>query len=181
MVIEITERAFHDAVFTRSRGVRNVVELSSNSPSPELWSALLGLRRPTTYPPGKPLFSCDQLTRGIYLVEKGRVKLFLCSETTGASFDEAGPGSVLGLSEAISGGKHKLTAVAVDCAQVAFVSRDDLLAFLQQNQGYCMELVQFLSEDLHLLYHRFRSSPAATQTPGLKPVSHKLSYRQRPN
>jgi CRP/FNR family transcriptional regulator len=142
---------------------------------------MLGMRKSTTYPPGKPLFSCGQPTRGIYLVEKGRIKLFLCSDTTGTAFDEVGPGAVLALSEAISGGPHKLTAVAVDCAHVAFVTRDDLLPFLQQNQLFCMQLVQLLSEDLHLLYHRFRNSTAAGPMTKLKPNPHGLSCRERPN
>jgi CRP/FNR family transcriptional regulator len=125
---------------------------------PGLWATLLGLRESTTYPPGKPLFTCGQPARGIYLVQKGRVRLFLCSDTTRAAFEEVGPGAVLALSEAISGATHKLTGVALDCAQVAFVTREDLLAFLQDNQLFCVQLVQLLSEDLHLLYHRFRTS-----------------------
>jgi CRP-like cAMP-binding protein len=147
-----------------------VVEKSSNSPVPELWHALLGIRSPQTYSPDKPLFACGQPTRGVYLVEKGKVKLFLCSEPGAPSFDEVGPGSVLGLSEAISGTSHKLTAVASDRAQISFVDRKDLLTFLQQNQFLCLQLVRLLSEDLHLLYHRFRSDPRTTEGARIKSV-----------
>jgi hypothetical protein len=84
------------------------------------------------------------------------------------------------LSEAISGGPHKLAAVAVDCAQVAFVSREDLLPFLQQNQLFCMQLVQLLSEDLHSLYHRFRNT-ATTEVTKAKSGPHGLSCRERTN
>ena len=142
---------------------------------------MLALRKSNTYSPGKRLFSCGQPTRGIYLVEKGRVKLFLCSDTTGTAFDEVGPGAVLALSEAISGGTHKLAAVAVDCAQVAFVSREDLLPFLQQNQLFCMQLVQLLSEDLHSLYHRFRNTAGAEPMPRRKAGPQGQSCRERSN
>src|SRR5437588_5393042 len=128
--------------YSLPHGVRNVVEQSSNSPLPDLWRALLGIRSPQTYSAGKPLFACGKPARGVYLVEKGKVKLFLCSEPGAPWFDEVGPGSVLGLSEAISGTTHKLTAMASDRAQISFVRREDLLTFLQQNQLLCMQLVR---------------------------------------
>lgn len=158
-----------------------MVEQSSNSPVPELWHALLGIRSPQNYSPGKPLFACGQPTRGVYLVEKGKVKLFLCSEPGAPSFDEVGPGSVLGLSEAISGTNHKLTAVASDRAQISFVEREDLLTFLQQNQLLCMQLVRMLSEDLHLLYHRFRCDFGAPPAGRVKPGRETAGPRVRVN
>jgi CRP-like cAMP-binding protein len=111
------------------------------------------------YPRGKVLFRCGQPPRGVYLVEKGEVNLFLPSPTSsGPVFEKAGPGTLLGLSEAVSGDSHKLRAEAACPTSVLFVSREALLHCLRRNPAHCMQIVRLLSEDLHLLYHRFRSA-----------------------
>lgn len=125
----------------------------------ELRSALKSMGSTQTYLKGSALFSKGQLPRGVYLVETGEVYLFLCSDTNaGSMFEKAGPGALLGLSEAVSGENHKLRAEAACSTKVSFVCREDLLAFLRRNQACCMQIVRLLSEDLHLLYHRFRSA-----------------------
>jgi CRP-like cAMP-binding protein len=63
---------------------------------------------------------------------------------------------VLGRSEAISGYLCKLTARAAERTRVAYVSRENLLEFLRQHQAFCMQIVRLLSEDLHLLYGKYR-------------------------
>lgn len=114
-----------------------------------------------TYAKGKLLFRWGQPALGVYLIEKGGVDLLL--PTAGGAerfFEKAGPGVILGLSEAISGDSSKLTARAADQTQVAFVGREALLKFLGEHQTICMQIVRLLSEDLHLLYHRYRYQSA---------------------
>jgi CRP/FNR family transcriptional regulator len=69
----------------------------------------------------------------------------------------AGPGEVLGLSAAVSGGRHELTAEALESVQVAAVRRKDLLRFLQEHCDVCLQVVNLLSEDLHAAYDRVRA------------------------
>lgn len=124
---------------------------------PELWSALKGLRSECTYSRGKRLFQCGEPAKGVYLIESGEVSLLL-PLPSGASpiFEKVGPGVALGLSEAMSGENYKLTAQARKPAQVWFVERQELLDFLRRHPQFCMQIVRLLSEDLHLLYHKFR-------------------------
>ena len=64
---------------------------------------------------------------------------------------------MLGLSEAILGGPHKLSARAVARTELLFVERADLMSYLAKHPGLCMDIVRMLSEDLHGLYHKFRT------------------------
>jgi CRP-like cAMP-binding protein len=73
-------------------------------------------------------------------------------------FEVVGPGCVLGLSEALSGEPHKLTAQAVGETEVSFVDREKFMALLRSHPELCMHIVRQLSEDLHGLYYRYRTS-----------------------
>ncbi len=116
------------------------------------------MRSASSYAAGELLFHYGEPTRGLYMVEKGKVNLLLSSENGAEQlFETVGPGALLGLSEAISGGTHKLTAVAANQVEVAFIPRQQMLNCLRQNPACCMQLVRLLSENLHTLYHRFQS------------------------
>ena len=122
----------------------------------ELWDALENLRSERICLANKDLFRSGESSRGVYLVEEGEVRLFLSSASGRERLAETvGPGAILGLSEAMSGEAHKLTAQASGKAQVSFVLRPDLINFLRKNPAFCMQLVRLLSENLHTLYHRF--------------------------
>jgi CRP-like cAMP-binding protein len=111
-----------------------------------------------TYPRKAPLFQRGQPALGVYLVEKGEVRLRLYAEVQGhLGFDLAGPGAALGLSEVLTGETHKLTAEAIRPTQVSYIERNDLLQFLREHHECCLQVVHMLSEDLHGLYRRFRS------------------------
>jgi CRP-like cAMP-binding protein len=147
-----------------------VVEEFPNRLPPGLWSALEDIRTVRTYAKGKLLFRWGQPAHGVYLIEKGEVDLLLpASGGAERFFEKAGPGVMLGLSEAMSGDISKLTARAADRTQVAFVPREALLEFLRQHQAFCMQIVRLLSEDLHLLYHKYRhQSGVANRLRGTK-------------
>ncbi|HYL12060.1 MAG TPA: cyclic nucleotide-binding domain-containing protein [Terriglobales bacterium] len=143
-----------------------MVEEFPNKLPPGLWSALEGIRSMRTYAKGKLLFRWGQPARGVYLIEKGEVDLLLpTSAGSERFFEKAGPGVMLGLSEAMSGDTSKLTARAADRTQVAFVGREALLDFLRRHQAFCMQIVRLLSEDLHLLYHKYRCQSGAANRP----------------
>ncbi len=156
----------------------------SNSFSSEIWAALSKLRSPSTYGAGKLLFQYGQPTRGVYMVEKGHVDLLLSTDNGAKQlFERVGPGSLLALSEAVSGGPHKLTAVVANEAEISFVGRQELLQFMRQNPACCMHLVRLLSENLHSLYHRFQSDPRWGQQPPRVASSKQRPYTRadRPN
>jgi len=155
LVMDITEAIFALRYHIQN-GVRTVNDDYSNQLASHLWGALEGIRSERIYSVGKPLFRSGQRARGIYMVEEGEVRLVFDSDSGGGRlFEKAGPGVILGLSEAMSGDNHKLTAESEGQTQVSFIERNALLAFLRSNPALCMQVVRMLSEDLHVLYHRF--------------------------
>jgi len=109
-------------------------------------------------PRGTMLFREGQPARGIFVLCDGRAKLSVCSESGKRMiFRIAGPGEILGLSAALAGSTHEITAELLDDAQVAAVRRKDLLRFLHEHREACLQVVNLLSQDLHTAYDRVRS------------------------
>jgi CRP-like cAMP-binding protein len=113
------------------------------------------------YSTGMPLFQQGAEVNGIYLVESGQVRLLLPTVQSRLQLlEHAGPGTVLALSEAMSGARFRVTAIAVDYTTIAFIPRENFLDFLRDHGDFCMQIVRLLSEDLHTLYHKFRNISA---------------------
>ena len=126
--------------------------------SPETLHDFDALKSVTTWARGSTLFREGQPARGIFVLCDGRAKLSVCSESgKNLTLRIAGPGEVLGLSAALAGGSHEITAELLDNAQVATVKRKDLLRFLHEHREACLQVVNLLSQDLHIAYDRVRS------------------------
>lgn len=125
---------------------------------PNLWRAFDQIKSSSTYAAGCVLFEEESPAAGIFLIERGQVSIrVLAGDGKRRRLATAGPGTMLGLSEVISGGCYKVSAHAVVPTDVFFVRREDLLEFLAEHPPICMEVVRVLSEDLHTLYHHFRN------------------------
>ena len=153
--------------------------MSSSFPSkfsPELYQALHGIKSVRVYPKGSTLFQQGAAVSGVYVVESGRVCVLLPSSHGRPQLLEiAGPGTVLGLSESMSGEAYRVTAEAEDHATVAFVPQQGFLEFLRVHTDFCMQVVRLLSEDLHGLYHKFRSISAHPGRPRQRPPDEQLN------
>jgi CRP-like cAMP-binding protein len=125
--------------------------------SPEMWEALVPLMARREFPEGAILYQSGVPATGLYIVQTGAVRLMLSMPDSNQLLEVAGPGSILGLSESLSGDPYRLTAEAKERATVAFIRRDRFLEFLDQQQDFSMQVVRLLSESLHGLYHKFRS------------------------
>jgi len=129
--------------------------------SPELLWALRGIKSVRLFAKGSRLFQQGSAVTGVYLVERGEVRVLL---PTGRSekqlLDLAGPGTMLGLGESMTGERYRITAEAGVQTTAAFIPRAEFLAFLREHGDFCMEVVRSLGEDLHGLYHKFRSISA---------------------
>jgi len=144
--------------------------------SPDLLKALHAIKSARVYPSGATLFQQGSEAAGVYLVESGEVRVLL---PTGQSqkqlLEVVGPGTMLGLSETMSGENYRITAEAGDKAAVAFIPREDFLEFLREHSDFCMQVVRLLSEDLHGLYHKFRSISAHPGRPRHRPLDEQLN------
>jgi CRP/FNR family transcriptional regulator len=139
---------------------------------PDALAAFDGIKATQTCPKGTVLFREGQTARGVFLLCEGRVRLSLCSESgRRMTVRVAGPGEVLGLSAALSGGRYEVTAEALEGVQVAAVRRKDLLRFLHEHCHVCLQVVNLLSEDLHVAYNRVRAvGLGRTRRPRATPV-----------
>jgi CRP/FNR family transcriptional regulator len=87
----------------------------------------------------------------------------------------AGPGTLLGLSEAMNGEPHRITAIAGDGTTVIYTPREEFLALLQRQGEFSMEIARLLSEDLHALYHKFKSISAHPGRPRQRALDEQLN------
>jgi CRP-like cAMP-binding protein len=144
--------------------------------NPDLWQALHGIKALRVYPKGSRLFQQGTAVSGVYVVESGEVRVLL---PTGQSRPQllgvAGPGAILGLSESMTGGDYRVTAEAGDHTTVAYIPRESFLDFLREHCEFCMQVVRLLSEDLHGLYHKFRSISAHPGRPRQRALDEQLN------
>jgi CRP-like cAMP-binding protein len=126
--------------------------------SPELLCSLQEIRSLITFMNREILIQPGSEPSGIYLVESGEVRILISSRNKPLQLLEVvGPGAVIGLSEAISGERFRLTVQAGSPTVVAFIPRERLLNFLRDHSSFYMEVVRLLSEELDEIYLKFRS------------------------
>jgi CRP-like cAMP-binding protein len=160
--MEITSRL---PILAQDRSSLGVNLLSAQSLpgklSPDLSQALHGIKAVRVYPKGATLFQQGSAVSGVYVVESGLVRVLLPTlQNRLQLLGHAGPGTILGLSETMSGDRYRVTAEAGDHTTVAFIPRESFVEFLRDHCEFCMQVVRLLSEDLHGLYHKFRSISA---------------------
>jgi CRP-like cAMP-binding protein len=136
-------------------------EFARSRLSEELEQALRLRMTTRTFRKGATLYQKGLPANGIYLLDKGTVRMLWPRGINQSQLLEVvGSGTLLGLSDTMAGGHYRVTAQAEENITAAFVSRDDLMQFLVANQEYCMQVVRLLSDSLHGLYHKFRSVSA---------------------
>jgi CRP/FNR family transcriptional regulator len=141
-----------------------------------LWESLHGIKSVRIYPKGATLFQQGAAVSGVFVVESGQVRVLLPTAQSRLQLLEvAGPGTILGLSESMSGERYRVTAEAGDHTTVAFIPCESFVEFLRDHGDYCMQVVRLLSEDLHGLYHKFRSISAHPGRPRRRPSDEQLN------
>jgi|SRR5271163_507113 len=143
---------------------------------PDLLQALHGIKTVRAFPKGATLFQQGAVVTGVYLVETGEVRVLLPTGPHEKQLLEVvGPGTMLGLSESMSGETYRTTAEADDQTTVAFLPRKEFLEFLRQHGDFCMQVVRLLTEDLHGLYHKFRNISAHPGRPRQRSLDEQLN------
>jgi CRP-like cAMP-binding protein len=129
--------------------------------SSELSLALLKIKSSQEFREGEILFEQESPVRGVYIVETGQVRILLATGHSQKQLLEvAGARSMLGLSETMCGANYRATAEAATILFTSFIAREKLLKLLRENADFSMEIVRLLSEELHLIYSKFRGISA---------------------
>jgi CRP-like cAMP-binding protein len=121
-------------------------------------SRLKALTVGASYAQGTVLFAEGQRADGVYVILEGRAKLSVCS-SRGKSLILGffGPGTVLGLEGAILGWPYVVTAEIVEPTKATFMSRDDLLRYLRDNEKAGLEAAEMASETCYFLSSRIKA------------------------
>lgn len=126
--------------------------------APEALEEFDAIKSIETFPRGTILFREGHAARTVYLLCQGRVRLSICSDNgRRMTLRIASAGEILGLSAALADGIYEVTAEAIEPIQAAEVRRKDLLRFLRSHRDVCLQVVNLLSEDLHIAYDRVRA------------------------
>lgn len=121
----------------------------------------------TEVPTGCRLFGEDERDDRVFVLCNGQVKLS-CTSREGKTLilKIAMPGDVLGLSAAISGTPHEVTAVTVEPTQIKSIPRTDFLAFLERHGEASLHSAKVLSAEYKTAFVDARRLALSTSAPG---------------
>jgi CRP-like cAMP-binding protein len=144
--------------------------------SADLLQALHGAKSVQQFPKGATLIQQATAVKGVYVVERGEVRVLLpTGQNERQLLEVVGPGTMLGLSENLTGENYRITAEAGDETTAVFIPREEFLKFLREHCDFCMQVLRLLSEELHGLYGKFRSISAHPGRPRHRPLDEQLN------
>ena len=153
-----------------------MLEFTRSRLTQEMEKALRGIMTVREFPKGSALYRHGFTAEGIHLVETGSVRVLLpTGNNENQLLEVVGIGGVLGLSESMSGDRYRVTAEADEQTTTAFVTRDHLVQLLDDHHEFCMQIVRLLSDDLHALYHKFRSVSAHPGRPRRRSLNEQMN------
>lgn len=98
------------------------------------------------YPGGTALIAEGEPARGVYVIQSGRVKVFICSgEGRTLILRLAKPGDVLGIPGTLSGKQYEVTAETIGPCQLTFLKREHFLRFMNAHTEVCRAVAEQLA------------------------------------
>ena len=117
---------------------------------PPVMQRLAAITSPSSYPKGATLFVEGQVSRGVFILCSGRVKLSATSADGKTLIVRiADQGEVLGLPATVTGKPYELTAEVVEPTQANFITRQEFLNFLREQGEVGLRVAQQLGETYH--------------------------------
>ena len=120
-----------------------------SSVSEEDARALVGLLKPRSLPRGALLFRQGDAGDAMYLVEAGRVRIFVTDEDgEELTVAELARGDFFGEMALVDGKSRTASASALDDARLRSLAREDFLAFVRKNSDVALAMVKAISQRL---------------------------------
>jgi len=126
--------------------------------SPQAGQRLTEIKSTAVYPKGAMLFIEGQLSRGVFVLCTGKVKLSTTSregKTIITKISDAG--DVLGLNAVISNRPYEVTAEMMEPGQANFIPRESLQLLLKEFPEAAMRVAQQLSGNYFTAYEEIRT------------------------
>jgi len=135
--------------------------------SPGVQRAMDSISHHSVMPSEALLFVEGQTPRGMYVLCSGKVKLSTTSkEGKVLILKQAEAGEVLGLSAAISGTNYEMTAETNTPCQLNFISRQELMALMQNGSEVAVHAAQSLSREFQGAYRDIHDLVLARSSSG---------------
>jgi CRP/FNR family cyclic AMP-dependent transcriptional regulator len=110
------------------------------------------------YPTGAVLFSEGEASRGIYFVQRGRIKLSVCaSDGRTLILRIVESGEALGVASAIGSREYEATAEAQEPCEVSFLRNSDLVRMMRSHGEFALWITQHLSHDYNSTCREIRT------------------------
>lgn len=138
-----------------------VDEPSGSQTDPDLYSMIREIHGSNVYNlnslhgRGTILFAEGELARGVYILRTGRATVSISSrEGRIVMLRAAQTGDVLGLNSVLRNGSYDTTVKTLEPCRTYFISRDELIEFMQQSQSGAQAILKILSRELAELTER---------------------------
>jgi CRP/FNR family transcriptional regulator, cyclic AMP receptor protein len=116
------------------------------------------IKSTAVYPKGAMLFIEGQLSRGVFVLCNGKVKLSTTSREGKTIITKiSDSGDVLGLNAVVSNVPYEVTAEMMEPGQANFIPRDSLQQFLREFPEVAMPVAQQLSRNYYTAYEEIRT------------------------
>ena len=116
------------------------------------------IKSTAVYPKGAMLFIEGQLSRGVFVLCNGKVKLSTTSREGKTIITKiSDSGDVLGLNAVVSNVPYEVTAEMMEPGQANFIPRDSLQLFLKEFPEVAMRVAQQLSRNYYTAYEEIRT------------------------
>jgi CRP-like cAMP-binding protein len=138
---------------------KGIVRAGGLKPMPvsELFRKLSAIMDPMILRPGDRLFGAGENVDGIYLVLRGKVKLFYSGRRELQVTERlVRGGEILGLGPLFADREWEATAEVVATTRAGFVRRQRVVDFLDQSQEGRLTILRLLSEDVDRCYSLIR-------------------------
>ena len=99
-------------------------------------------------PQGSFLFHRGDQVVGVFLLEKGAIRLGLERDPRGFPSRRLGPGALVGLPATLSNSPYSLTAELLEDCELVFVPALELRALLREDPQLCFDVMNILTEEL---------------------------------
>ena len=105
-----------------------------------------------TFAKGEFIFRAGQPGQEIYLLRRGRVKLYRVSESGREVIMRMGaPGELFGLIDVLRGARRVITAEACGACEVHAMTREQFRAYLQGHGEFALQIMRLLAWHIHTL------------------------------
>jgi CRP/FNR family cyclic AMP-dependent transcriptional regulator len=110
------------------------------------------------YPTGTVLFTEGQAARGMYIVQRGRVKLSVCaSDGRTLILRIVQAGDSLGVASTIGSREYEATAEAQEPCEITFIRQSDVMRLMRSHSEFALWVTQHLSHDYNATCREIRT------------------------